>query len=295
LIAAAGEEAVMCYNEFFDVCVLTDSTRNSYRWAIADFLGWCEGRGIGLADITADTLADYAARTAASKRSVNVRVCAVRKLLNWLAAGNIVSSQEARRGGGYLKGIPDVTLSAADVRHLLRSIDTASAVGLRDLALLSVMAYSPVRVAALLGLRVGDYERTGEEGWLWLQETDGTRRRIQVDQRALAPLDAYRMSAKLGARPEGLFFPRACRSDPKGDTPLTYQRADRIVRDRAMEAGLTGLAGCHALKTARVDVRPESNAAVGTGPKKLPPAARSPHARKRTRPVPEQTVSCPES
>ena len=52
-------------------------------------------------------------------------------------------------------------LSGAEMRQLLKSIDTSELIGLRDRALLGLMGYSFARVSAVVSLRVEDYFQQG--------------------------------------------------------------------------------------------------------------------------------------
>jgi site-specific recombinase XerC len=54
-------------------------------------------------------------------------------------------------------------LTADEARTLLDSIDTSTVVGLRDRALIGVMAFSFARVSALSGMRLGDYYQVGRQ------------------------------------------------------------------------------------------------------------------------------------
>ena len=48
-------------------------------------------------------------------------------------------------------------ISSAEARELLDSMDTATVVGLRDRALIAVMAFTFARVTAVVGLKIEDY------------------------------------------------------------------------------------------------------------------------------------------
>jgi hypothetical protein len=47
LIARAGDRAALRFLEYFTVSIRNHNTRTSYARAAVDFLGWCEGRGLG--------------------------------------------------------------------------------------------------------------------------------------------------------------------------------------------------------------------------------------------------------
>ena len=108
-----------------------------------------------------------------SPPTVKQHLAALRMLLDWLVTGQVIDVNQAHavRGPKYVvkKGKTPV-LAAAEARTLLDSIqimkavaedgaaaDRPDLVGLRDRALIGLMAYSFARVGAVLQMKVGDY------------------------------------------------------------------------------------------------------------------------------------------
>jgi integrase len=58
---------------------------------------------------------------------------------------------------------------------LLDAIDVSNVVGLRDRALIGLMAYSFARVSAAIGMRVEDYYGQGKRWWVRLHEKGGKK------------------------------------------------------------------------------------------------------------------------
>ena len=56
---------------------------------------------------------------------------------------------------------PEITLEQA--RTLLASVDTSQVVGLRDKAILAVLAYTVCRAGAVAKLRLGDFQHDGTQ------------------------------------------------------------------------------------------------------------------------------------
>ena len=75
-----------------------------------------------------------------------------------------------------------VVLSSEDTRALFESIDTSTLIGLRDRALIGVMAYSFARIGAMLAMRVENYLPIGKGWFLRLREK---RRQATRSPRAL--------------------------------------------------------------------------------------------------------------
>jgi len=114
--------------------------------AACRFAGWCEGRGLGeLAGVRPIHVSAYVEelQETLAKPSVKQHVAAQRMLFDWLVVGHVldVNPAHAVRGPKYTtkKGKTPV-LNADKARELLDSIDTGSLVGLRDRALIGLMA-----------------------------------------------------------------------------------------------------------------------------------------------------------
>jgi integrase/recombinase XerD len=71
-------------------------------------------------------------------------------------------------------------ISIEQARALFRSVDVSHVVGLRDRAVLGVLAYTGARVGAVVKLRLSDYRNTGEQRALRFREKGGKDREIPV-------------------------------------------------------------------------------------------------------------------
>jgi integrase/recombinase XerD len=71
-------------------------------------------------------------------------------------------------------------ISVEQARKLRRSVDLGHVVGLRDRAVLGVLAYSGARVGAFARLRLGDLRNFGEQRALRFREKGGKVREIPV-------------------------------------------------------------------------------------------------------------------
>jgi integrase len=86
-------------------------------------------------------------------------------------------------------------LTPDDARKLLDSIDVSTLVGLRDRALISLMAYSFSRVSAAVGMRVEDYFAQGKRCWVRLDEKGGKRHEMPAHHNLETYMDAYLYAA----------------------------------------------------------------------------------------------------
>jgi integrase/recombinase XerD len=118
------------------------NTRRAYYKAACRFSDWCEGRGLGLADVKPPHVAAYIEMLGAAERdgwaglskpSVKQHLAALRMLLDWLVVGHVLDSNPAHavRGPKYSqkKGRTPV-LDRDEARALITAIDTESLTGL---------------------------------------------------------------------------------------------------------------------------------------------------------------------
>jgi site-specific recombinase XerD len=162
--------------EFFTGQINNDHTRRAYMNATRRFAAWCANKSIEeLAAVqpvhVAAFLKDLQAEV--SPPTVKQHLAALRMLFDWLVTGHVIDVNPAHavRGPKYVvkKGKTPV-LTADEARTLLDSIsirkttdrngaavESPDLIGLRDRALIGLMAYSFARVGAVLQMKVGDY------------------------------------------------------------------------------------------------------------------------------------------
>ena len=156
------------------------------------FAAWCAQRNLDeLSGVQPFHVAAFIKDLQAevSPPTVKQHLAALRMLLDWLVTGHIIDVNPAHavRGPKYVvkKGKTPV-LADDEARTLLDSIpivkaaaeDGAAAarpdlVGLRDRALIGLMAYSFARVGAVLQMKVGDYFVQERRRWVRLHEKGG--------------------------------------------------------------------------------------------------------------------------
>ena len=108
-----------------------------------------------------------------SKPTVKQHLAAIRHLFDWLVTGQVIATNPAHavRGPKHVVNRGKTTvLMAEEARELLGSIDITTVVGLRDRALISLMAFSFARISAVTAMRVEDYYPEGKRWWVRLHE-----------------------------------------------------------------------------------------------------------------------------
>ena len=203
LIADAGDQAVRRFLEFFAATIRNTNTRMAYYRTVVRFFAWCDHHQLGeLAAIEPLHVAAYieGLQRAYAKPSVKQHLAALRMLFDWLVTGGIVATNPAHAVRGpkhVVKRGKTPVLTGDEARALLDSIDTATVVGLRDRALISMMVFTFARVGAVVDMRVEDYYPEGKRWWVRLHEKGGKRHEMPAHHTLEAYLDAYLDAATL--------------------------------------------------------------------------------------------------
>ena len=238
-IDRAGDRAARRFLEFFTAHIRNPNTRRAYGKGISSFFAFCEGRGIELHQVDPVTVAAYIEQHPGSKPTVKQHLAAIRMLFDWLVTGQVVSFNPAAsvRGPKYVvrRGKTPV-LRASDARRLLDRIDTTTTKGLRDRALIGLMAFSFARIGAAVGMRSSDYYVEREQRWFRLREKGGKVHHVPAHPTAAAYLDAYLDAA--GSGDGGPLFRSLDRERHLSGKPMTPNNALKMVKRRAREAAL---------------------------------------------------------
>jgi integrase/recombinase XerD len=255
LIAGAGKPAAQRFLEFFTVNIRNPNTRAAYGRAAGSFLRWCEAHGLGeLRQIQPVHVAAYVEELSRelAAPSVKQHLACLRMLFDWLVTGQVLPSNPAHSVRGprhsVLKGATAV-ISSEEARDLLASIDISHVVGLRDRALIAVMAYSFARVSAVVNLKVEDYYPQKKRWWLRLREKNGKVNEMPCHHKLESYLDAYLAAAGIGDDRKGPLFRSAIRKTKQlSNRPLSRTDVWYMIRRRAADLGLETAVGCHTFR-----------------------------------------------
>jgi site-specific recombinase XerD len=241
--------------EYFAANIRNVNTRRAYLHAVREFADWCALQGFHeIVDIEPLHVAGYIEQLTErlAKPSVKQHLAAIRMLFDWLVVGQIVTTNPAApvRGPKYTvkKGKTPV-LAQDEARELLNSIDVSTVMGLRDRALVAMMIYTFGRVGAVLKMRVEDYYTQGRRGWVRLHEKGGKRHEMPCNHHLEEYLDAYLKTAGIdGDKKAYLFRTIKGKSGVLSENPLAQSNVYRMIRRRAMQAGIKTLIGNHTFR-----------------------------------------------
>ena len=181
----------------------------------------------------------------------------VRKLFDFLVTGHVVLVSPALSVEGprysVLEGLTPA-FEREQVRSLLRSLDTASVVGLRDRAILAIFTYTACRAGAVAKLRVKDFRPEGTQWILLLHEKRSKARKIPVRADLQGYLEAYIQAA--GINPEDkdapLFRSTVRKTKLLTDRAMTPGDILRMLKRRLKDSGLPLNFTCHSFRTTTI-------------------------------------------
>jgi site-specific recombinase XerD len=238
--------------EFFAVSIRNAHTRRAYARAAADFARWCKGRGVvDLRQVQPVHVAAYIEALDLAPPSVKQHLAALRMLFDWLVIGQVLPVNPAGSVKGprfsVRKGKTPV-LAPDEVRALIEAIDLGTAAGMRDRALIGMMAYTFARVSAVVQMRVDDVFVQSRRTWVRLHEKGGKEHEMPCHSTLTEWLRAYLRGPLAGKGKGCLFRTIAGRSGNLTDRPMSQADVFRMIRRRAAAAGIETSIGCHSFR-----------------------------------------------
>jgi integrase/recombinase XerD len=198
IVQRAGQAAVFAAEEFFYGAIRNPHTRLAYRRAVHQFLAWCESRGLELPRIAPADVGRYFDGLREKGLSVATRkqhLAGIRHFFDGMVTRHAIILNPALsvREERYvvIEGkTPEI--SGQQARTLLKSIDVSDPIGLRDRAILAILAYTSSRAGAAARLRRGDFYDAGDHQWmLRFVEKGGKSREIPVRHDLQQMIAAY--------------------------------------------------------------------------------------------------------
>jgi site-specific recombinase XerD len=255
IVTAAGERAQIRFLEFFAAQIRNANTRRAYARAVVDFLAWCEGRGVHtLLDVQPLHVAGYIEILSRERSAPTAKqhLAAIRNLFDWLVMGQVIPANPAAsvRGPSHsARSGKTPVLDPEEARQLLDAIDVSTPIGLRDRALIGLMAFSFARVGAAIAMKVEDVYVQNRRLWVRLHEKGGKRHEMPCHHSLEGYLHAYIDGCGLAADPKGPLFRTIQRGTSMlTTTPLPQANAHAMIGRRASAAGIETKIGNHTFR-----------------------------------------------
>jgi integrase/recombinase XerD len=197
--------------------------------------------------------------------SVRRKLTCLRSLFSFLQNYGYLGANPAHTDFVEVPCVPrdgkTVGLTPADCRRLLDAPDPLTPVGIRDRALLAVLAYSACRVGELLKLRTGDYKSHLGHKVLEVRGKGNKERRVALHPEAVERLEAWLAMTPLAAGEATPVFrpPRSSRGEGRDgfkESALSVRATEYLVSRYVAKLGLDPAITVHsfrvtALTTAR--------------------------------------------
>lgn len=271
IVRRAGQAAVFAAEEFFYGAIRNDHTRIAYRRAVDRFLAWCERRGLDLPRIAPRDVGQYldGLRKELGIASRKQHLAAIRHFFDGMVTRHAIILNPALsvRGDRYtvVEGItPEISIQNA--RDLFKSIKVAETIkrpdgakeerpcvkGLRDRAMLAILAYTASRAGAVAKLRRGDFIEDGTQWVLRFEEKRGKSREIPVRHDLQEMIAAYIAAAGLQDAPRDapLFRAAIGRTGQLADTAIHVNDICRMMKRRLKDASLPRRLSPHSFRVA---------------------------------------------
>lgn len=253
------------------------STRTNYERDLHQFLAFMQissDRLDRLVDVRPEHVAawrDSLREQGRSNATVRRKMTALRSLFSYLktygytganpAHGDFVDAPAMPRDG------KTVGLTTAECRRLMEMPDPRTPIGIRDRAILSLLAYSACRVGELTTLSVCDYQTTDGHRVLQVMGKGGKERRVALHPEACERLEAWTKTASIRVDGNGPLFRPTQTARGRGkdgfDTRRLSKRAvQRLVKLYTRLAGLDLCVTVHSFRVTALTTARERGADI---------------------------------
>lgn len=189
--------------------------------------------------------------------SIVRKMTVLRSLFSYLQTYGYVGANPAHSDFVAAPAVPrdgkTVGLTPEDCRRLLDAPSSESPTGIRDRAMLAVLAYTGCRVGELTRLRVGDYLQTGGHRVLNIRGKGGKERRVPLHAEAVERLEAWLAASEIGGDSPGAMFrpPKTSRLAGRDGFVarfLTRRAIQSLVKNYVLSLGLDSHVTVHSLR-----------------------------------------------
>ncbi len=252
-------------------------TRANYARDLSQFLRFCGIEAMHLEALATVRPAQVAAwrdslrEQGLRNSSILRKMTALRSLFSYLQTYGYSGANPAHSDFVESPSVPrdgkTIGLSPEDCRRLLDAPNPAIPAGVRDRALLAVLAYSACRVGEVAKLKVGDYKLNAGHKILEVYGKGGKERRVPLHPEAFERIEIWLDVAGLRDAPNGPLFPpaRSARADGRDgfrDDPLTRRAIQLLIKRYARRLHLDPAVTVHSLRVTALTTARERGADI---------------------------------
>lgn len=252
----AGHASVFAYEEFLFGQIRNPNTRRAYDAAVNRFLAWLEKSQLPLPQVSPRDVGDYLDGLELSTPSKKLHRAALNHFFDFqvrrhAAVLNPVSSVRNERYQSNEGKTPEISTKQA--RRMFQEIEN-SAVGLRDQAILAVLAYSGTRIGAVAKLRRRDLTHEGDQWVLSFRDKGGKQRKVPVRHDLQRLIFRYLEAADIaefdGTVP--LFRSAKGKTGKLSKSGMSANDMQRMFKRRLKKAGLPSTLSPHSFRVAAI-------------------------------------------
>ena len=258
VIKVAGPGSAFAYEEFLFGQIRNKHTRRAYTHAVHRFLDWCLKNNITLQQVRPRDVSDYfeslkklsipskKLHRSALNHFFDLQVKRHAVILNPVSS---VKNERYEVGEGKT---PEITVK--DAKKLFRSISGSTLMGIRDRAILAVLAYSGSRIGAVSRLRLKDFTREGDQWVLAFNDKGGKHRKVPVRHDLQQVLLGYLNAAGISQddKDTPIFRTAVPRKRQLTAKPMTDNDMQRMFKRRIRDAGLSADLSPHSFRVTTI-------------------------------------------
>lgn len=223
--------------------LISPQSKRAYAADTRIFRDWLDTQDITLQEIDYDTMLryraylieHYAMATAGRRFIVARRLLRVAKLKKLIPENPAENVEFKRSKDG---SIPHTALTKREAKRLLAAVDTSTAIGKRDYAILMLMIFAGLRRSELVATVIGDISSKQEHKVLTVQEGKGMKwRDIPLYPATSRAITSYLEAAgRLDDSPQSPLFSRFYKGSKATSLPITDGMLCKIVKRYAAKA-----------------------------------------------------------
>ena len=254
-------------------------TRENYAMDLTQFLDFIEApideldRLISVRPETVADWRDHLRQAGLTNSSIRRKMTSLRSLYSYLQTYGYLGANPAHGDFVDAPAVPrdgkTVGLSPVDCRRLMDAPDSSTPLGIRDRALLAVLAYSACRVGELVTLARGDLKTTSGHRVLEIHGKGGKERRVALHPEAVERLESWLRIANYGfsGKPTTPLFsaPKSSRGKGKDGfkaARLSVRSVEYLVERYVRLLGLDPAATVHSLRVTALTIARERGADI---------------------------------
>lgn len=208
-------------NEFIKALDRRETTKETYLKALREFARWLGGNSpVGLSIDDIQKYKDFLVSKNLSPTSLSTYLTSVRRFYDYLISKGVVVQNPAKRvkGSGRPQKHLRAPLTPDEVKAMLGAIDTTSAVGTRDWAMINLMVRCGLSEIEIVRANVGDIRVKGGKQVIFVQgkSKDKKDEYVILTPQAQEVIERYLET----------------RGKPKEDEPLLWGVGNRAKEER---------------------------------------------------------------